>query len=156
MTQDERQIESARRSGTGEGQEVLEPDQTAARPATVLIVDDNEAMLAACRDILEAAGYKALVAHDGSEGMEIFRPNHREIGVVVMDWILPSLGGDQWVDLLLQVDPETKIVFITAQFLDEDTHRRLAPKVERFLKKPFEGSDLLAAVAQAFGAAPGS
>ena len=123
----------------------------AAEATTVLVVDDYIRMLAACREILEAGGYRVLVARDGPEAIHIFRIDHNSIGAVVLDWVLPGMRGDEILDRLLEIDPQARVVLFTGypHLLDEATGRRLKPKVKGFLRKPFTAEQLLDAVDQA-------
>ena len=114
--------------------------------ATILVVDDDIRMSKACRDILGDAGYSVLIARDGAEAMHVFRTSHSAIGLVVLDWKLPGMQGDELVDRFLEIAPRTKVIFFTGQVMDEATRRRLEPKVHAFLRKPFNRYQLLGLV----------
>ena len=120
---------------------------------TVLVVDDDIRMLTVCREILVKAGYRVLLAREGEEGTRAFRIDHNTISVVVLDWILPGLRGEELVDRLLEIDPQANIVLFTgySYLVDEPTGRRLEPRLRGFLKKPFHASELVAAIDKAIG-----
>ncbi|MCK4323219.1 MAG: response regulator [Armatimonadetes bacterium] len=124
---------------------------------TVLVVDDDRRMLAGCREILQAGGYRVLVARDGPEAIHVFRIDHNSIGAVILDWVLPGMRGDEILDRLLEIDPQARVVFFSGypHLLDEATGRRLAGKVRGFLKKPFTAQQLLDAVHHALHGAKG-
>lgn len=128
-----------------------------AEATTVLVVDDDRRMLAACREILETGGYRVLMARDGPEAIHIFRIDHNSIGAVVLDWVLPGMRGDEILDRLLEIDAQARVVLFTGypHLLDEATGRRLAPKVRGFLRKPFAAQQLLDTVDQALHGAQG-
>ena len=130
-------------------------EQGKGEAGTVLVIDDDAMLLQACRQILEAAGYRVLTAEDGPEGLAIFRAEHETIDLCIVDWILPHLNGRQWIDCLLEVDPEVRVIFITGYPIHEATRQVVGPKVSSFLKKPVTPEQLLAAVAQALGQGPG-
>ena len=125
--------------------------QTARQRVTVLIVDDDVRMLAVCRQILEYAGYNVLIAQRAAGAIDAFHDHHDTIDVVVVDWKLPDLSGDQVIDRILAIDPEARIVFFTGYSLDEETSRRVEPKVKALLRKPFDGQQLVDAVQAALG-----
>ena len=128
-----------------------------AEATTVLVVDDDIRMLAACREILEAGEYRVLMARDGPEAIHVFRIDHNSIGAVVLDWVLPGMRGDEILDRLLEIDPQARAVLFTGypHLLDEATGRRIAPKVKGFLRKPFTAQQFLDAVDQALHGAKG-
>ena len=119
--------------------------------ATVLMMDDDGRILAACREILEHGGYRVLVARDGGEGMDIFREQHEDIDVVIMDWIMPGIDGHHWIGPLLATDPDTKLIFCTGYVLNEAVLGELNAKGVELLKKPFDAHQLLGAVERALG-----
>ncbi len=120
-------------------------------PAGVLVVDDDIRMAKACRDILQDAGYEVAVARDATEAMRVFRIKHSGIGLVVVDWKLPGMRGDELIDRLLEIDPRTKLIFFSAHIIDEAIRKRLSPKVHGFLRKPFNRYQLLSLVEGAVG-----
>ncbi len=131
--------------------ESTENDNEACQGETVLVIDDDARILVACRGVLDDAGYCVLLAEDGREGIEIFRAQHDSIDVIILDWILPSMSGDKWLDEILAIDPQAKVVFTTGQFMGEAVQRELEVKVRSFLKKPFAADQLLGAVQKALG-----
>ena len=118
-------------------------DHTAGEAATLLIVDDNVAEAAACRQILENAGYHVLLARDGGQGLEVLRTNPRGIDLVILDWILPSMSGDQWLEYYLEIVPDLKVVFCSGKFISEVVLEQLGLDRQGFLKKPFTAAELL-------------
>ena len=71
------------------------PEHENCEAGTVLIIDDDRAVMMAFRGILERVGYRVLTADDGGEGTEIFQDQHDEIDLVMMDWRMPGLDGHQ-------------------------------------------------------------
>ncbi len=127
--------------------------QEARQRVTVLIIDDDVRMIAVCRQILEYAGYNVLIAQRAEQAIDAFHDHHDTIDVVVVDWKMPDLSGDQVIDHILAIDPEAKLVFFTGYSVDEETSRRVEPKVKALLRKPFHGQQLLDAVQAALGSA---
>ncbi len=60
---------------------------------TILVIDDEENVRELCIDLLTPLGYKVLLAKDGFEGIRIFRENKEEISLVILDMIMPKMGG---------------------------------------------------------------
>lgn len=118
-------------------------------PPTVLVIDDDIRILAACRELLQSAGYNVMVAQDGKVGTELYRIHYEAISVVVLDWILPSMTGDKWVDYIIEINPDVGIVFVTGRQIDDATYAELEPKVSGFLYKPFNAQQLIGSVEKA-------
>ena len=106
-------------------------------------------ILRTLRGILEGAGYQVIEREDGGEGAEVFRDQHEEIDVVIMDWIMPGLDGDEWARVLLKIDPEARVIFCTGYEMDEIAYSRIEDKIVGFLHKPFGPQQVLATVEKA-------
>jgi len=104
----------------------------------------------ASRALLEHYDYHVLVAHSGSTGLEILRANPGIIDLIILDWILPDMTGDQWLDIL-ELAPEVSVIFWTAYVLPKAVRRRLEPAVKVILRKPVTADELLGAVREALG-----
>lgn len=123
-------------------------DDAPSKPR-VLCIEDEAYMLDLLRLILEAAGYAALGARDGEEGLEIMR---RELpDLVLLDLMLPTVDG---ADVLLQKkkDPsisDIPVIAVTALVspFDQIMWRRRT-EIRDYVTKPFKRQDLLDTVAQ--------
>ena len=129
-------------------------NQQNRQSASVLIIDDDGMVLTACREILEPAGYRVLEAREGGEGVAIFRAEHEAINVIIMDWIMPGLEGHHWIEPLLSIDPEVKLIFCTGHVLNQTLRAELDSRAIHLLKKPFDAQQLLATVEKALGEEP--
>jgi len=127
----------------------VEEGNTQPKAATVLIVDDNIAEAAACRDILSHAGHEVILTKDGTQGLKELLANPQGIDLIILDWILPGMSGDQWLGHFLEVAPDVKLIFISGKFIPDELRNQLQTKVSSFLKKPFSGGQLLDAVQKA-------
>ncbi len=125
------------------------PEHENCEAGTVLIIDDDRAVMMAFRGILERVGYRVLTADDGGEGTEIFQDQHDEIDLVIMDWRMPGLDGHHWIKPMLQIDPRANIIFCTAYELDEFALRELGSNVITMLKKPVSPEKLVDVVGKA-------
>ena len=105
---------------------------------TVLLVDDDEdlqeALVEFLRDVL---GHSVLQARDGLEAVEVYRRSQAEIGVVLMDAMMPRLGGAEAFRQILALDPGAK-GYLVSGFNEETGHRTaMDAGFQGFLKKPF-------------------
>jgi two-component system cell cycle sensor histidine kinase/response regulator CckA len=126
------------------------PDD-ASRAGAVLVIDDEEAVAELTQIVLERAGFDVLVAAGGREGLEIYEKNSAGIVLVVLDLMMPDLGGREVFNELHQLNPHLPVL-VTSGYTHEIASRR-ASTLERtgFVQKPFEPEDLLASVAALLG-----
>ncbi len=116
------------------------------RDATVLVVDDEAPLLALVRYNLEKAGYRVLEAVDGREALTVAREERPDI--VILDWMLPSLGGIE-ICRQLRRDGElanTPVIMLTARGEERDRVRGLEAGADDYIPKPFSPAELLARI----------
>ncbi len=80
---------------------------------TVLLVDDHAEALATHREVLESLGYRVLTAADGQEAVERYQERQREIDVVILDVVMPRMGGKEAFEAIRLINPDAKIIFAT-------------------------------------------
>lgn len=118
---------------------------------TILIVEDERATATMLRDILEARGYRVMVARDGEEGLNKARAERPDL--IVLDVMMPKLDGFK-VARLLKSDKRYQripILILTARAGDQD--RSLAENcgADCFVQKPFDAERLVDKVAAFLG-----
>lgn len=109
---------------------------------TVLLVDDEDAIVDVGKKLLEALGYKAFVAKGGEEAIEIFKKNQDQIDMVVLDMIMPQMGGAETYDHLKEVCPDIKVLLSSGYSIDGLAKTILAKGCDGFIQKPFGIKDL--------------
>jgi len=77
---------------------------------TVLLVDDEERVLDVTREILEKTGYQVLTARSGREAVEVYEKNLPHIALVILDMIMPDMGGEATFRRLKDLHPEVKVL----------------------------------------------
>jgi two-component system, cell cycle sensor histidine kinase and response regulator CckA len=113
------------------------PERRHEGPATVLIVEDEALVSDLLRRVLQRAGFEVLVANDGEEGVETYRRHASEVDVVLMDFGLPKLAGDQAFERIKEIDPAAKVVIASGN-LDATVKERLeAAGLLGFIQKPY-------------------
>jgi len=80
---------------------------------TILLVDDEEVVAAICRAMLEKLGYRVLAAFNGQEAVDRYRADQEQIDLVLMDIIMPGMGGDRAFDLLRAINPAVRVILAT-------------------------------------------
>ncbi|MFH0823147.1 MAG: PAS domain S-box protein, partial [Pseudomonadota bacterium] len=110
---------------------------------TVLLVDDEEMIRDIGFKILTRAGYKVLVAADGKKALEVYRRRGNEISLIVLDLIMPEMGGRQCLESILKISPSAKIVIASGHVPDDTTGEVVDSKSRGFISKPFDPNQLL-------------
>jgi two-component system, cell cycle sensor histidine kinase and response regulator CckA len=112
--------------------------QPAARHAgseTILLVEDEPAVRSLARRTLDRYGYRVLEAGDGREAIEIARQHPEPVDLVLLDVVMPELGGRRAAEQLLRMWPGTKLLYMSGYPGDEERERAFEPG--GFLQKPF-------------------
>ncbi len=124
-----------------------ETDVTRQMPAfgteTILLVDDEERLRKLGETMLTRSGYKVLTAGNGKEALEEYRLNKDEIALVILDLIMPEMGGKQCLEELLKIDPAPKILVASGYSVNGPTKDALAAGAKGFVSKPYDATDFL-------------
>ncbi len=118
-------------------------------PITVLVVDDEPAIVSSMWAILESLDCEVVAAHDGEEAIEVFRTHAEDIDLVLLDLVMPKMGGEDCLEELLEIAPDVTVVVLTGEFVDSGTRERLGARVKGFLSKPVDISTVHRAVDEA-------
>lgn len=126
--------------------------RAAARPAgegaSILVVDDEEAILETVRQLLTAQGYRVLTADSGEGALEIYQETPRAVDLVVLDLGMPGMGGQRCLKRLLEIDPETKVIVATGYAGSGMRGEMLGFGARGYVSKPYRLENLLASVRQ--------
>ena len=121
---------------------------TPAGRETVLVVEDEPAVLGFAARLLERNGYTVLKAANGHEAVEIARSYPSGIDLIFSDIVMPGLSGHETSARIAAMRPQTR--HLLASGYSEDMARRGATPVGiPFIEKPYTASSLLNAVRQA-------
>ena len=107
---------------------------------TILVAEDEEALRWLVKDILEALGYKVLLAEDGKSAVEVFVKNLERIDVLLMDLVMPRMSGLEAYQQIQRLRPNLPLVIMTG-YSSESVH-----SFEKFdglvLQKPYNVESL--------------
>jgi CheY-like chemotaxis protein len=104
---------------------------------TVLLVDDEEMIIDVGSQILENLGYRVLSARSGAEAIEVYRSHQDDINLVILDMIMPDLGGGETYDRLKKINPEIKILLSSGYSIDGQASEIIDRGCNGFIQKPF-------------------
>jgi len=109
---------------------------------TILLVDDEEIVLDASEQMLEKMGYKVLVARSGKEAIELYKENKDKIDMVLLDMIMPGMGGGETYDRMKEVNPNVKVILSSGYSIDGRATEILERGCDGFIQKPFSMMEL--------------
>ena len=104
---------------------------------TILLVDDENMIIDVGKQILEMMGYKVLTAKSGKEATEIYKQNMDKIDMVILDMIMPDIGGSEVYDRLKKINPEIKVLLSSGYSINGLATEILNRGCNGFIQKPF-------------------
>jgi two-component system, cell cycle sensor histidine kinase and response regulator CckA len=131
-------IEAPVHSGAGKSRTV-----NASGMETILLIDDEEFVRDLGERILTRAGYTVLSAANGLEGLDLFRKKRRQISLVILDLIMPRMGGEECLKEMVEIDPKVKVLVSSGYPADSSLKDSFQLAARGFANKPFEMKELL-------------
>lgn len=113
----------------------------------ILLVDDEEILRLVGRDLLEDLGYTVYLAENGEHALKVFADHRSDISLVILDMVMPKMGGSETFLQLRDQNPELKVLFCSG-FSREGTGDKLAGLGGNgFIQKPYNRNEMGRAVA---------
>ncbi|MFC1812506.1 PAS domain S-box protein [Thermodesulfobacteriota bacterium] len=109
---------------------------------TLLLVDDEDIIIEVGQGIIENLGYKVLTAKSGKEAIEIYEKNRGRIDMVILDMIMPDMGGGETYDRLKEINPDIKVLLASGYSINGQATEILERGCNGFIQKPFNITDL--------------
>lgn len=109
---------------------------------TILLVDDEVNVIDVTEEMLQSVGYKVITARSGMEAIEVYRKNQNHIDIVILDLIMPGLGGGETFDCLKAIDPNVRVLLSSGYSLKGEAKEILNRGGNGFIQKPYTMSQL--------------
>ncbi|MFH0728959.1 MAG: response regulator [Pseudomonadota bacterium] len=104
---------------------------------TILLVDDELNVIDVTEEMLQSVGYKVLTARSGMEAIELFKKNRENIDLIILDMIMPGLGGGETFDCLKALDPNVRVLLSSGYSLKGEAKEILNRGCNGFIQKPY-------------------
>jgi len=104
---------------------------------TILLVDDEEMIIDVGVQLLEKLGYTTLEARGGKEAIRIYQENKDNIDMIILDMLMPDIGGSEVYDKIKIIDPEVKVLLSSGYSVDGQATEILKKGCNGFIQKPF-------------------
>jgi PAS domain S-box-containing protein len=118
---------------------------------SILLVEDEDKMREAGREILESLGYRVLTAANGQEALQVYQ-SAEQVDLILTDMVMPEMGGKDLAQELKKIAPHVKVLAITGYTLVEDVEELREGGILDVVHKPFEVNALAEAIRQALDA----
>jgi two-component system cell cycle sensor histidine kinase/response regulator CckA len=105
-------------------------------------VDDEAIVLDVTAAMLRRLGYTVLTALSGREAVEIYTEHADRISAVVLDMIMPEMGGGEVFDQLKRINPSVKVLLASGYSMQGQAREIMNRGCDGFLQKPFTLEDI--------------
>ncbi|MBU0681067.1 MAG: PAS domain S-box protein [Proteobacteria bacterium] len=124
----------------------LAPEKIDQKPyigtESILLVDDEEAIVKMGQRMLEGVGYQVTIAASGEEGLAIFQAQPDAFQVVITDQTMPGMSGAEMAQQLLEIKPDQAIILCTGYSTSITAEKAKAVGIRDFAMKPLSGQEL--------------
>jgi len=121
-------------------------DRQNAVAGTVLVVDDDPDFLEMIGETLREKGLDVIPAPGPSKALELYRKHEKKIDAVILDMMMPEMGGEEVFRLLRKINPQVKVVVCSGYSKDGKAGQILSEGADGFLQKPFDSEQLMSVV----------
>jgi nitrogen-specific signal transduction histidine kinase/CheY-like chemotaxis protein len=118
---------------------------------TVLLVDDEDSVRLVAGRILQQLGYQVLSAENGLQALEIYPRERDRIDLVILDMLMPGMGGPETFQKLKEIDPGVRVLLSSGYSLDGEAQQVMAAGARGFIQKPYRLVALSHKVAEVLG-----
>ncbi len=104
---------------------------------TILLAEDHDGLRQSAQEMLEALGYRILLAADGLDAVRVFESNSDQVDLVVLDVVMPGLSGPDAYSQMAALRTDLKVIFTTGYTSEASSLTSMIDKGAGFLQKPY-------------------
>jgi signal transduction histidine kinase/CheY-like chemotaxis protein/pSer/pThr/pTyr-binding forkhead associated (FHA) protein len=108
----------------------------------ILLVDDEDVIIDVGHEILKTLGYEVHVARSGREAIDAYEANQDKIDMVILDMVMPDMGGGEAYDTLKRINSDIKVLLSSGYSLNGQAAEILRRGCDGFIQKPFNVTQL--------------
>jgi PAS domain S-box-containing protein len=109
---------------------------------TILLVDDEANVINVTEEMLKSVGYQVLTARNGMEAIETFKKHRASIDLVILDMIMPGLGGGEAFDCIKAIEPATCVLLSSGYSINGEAKEIMNRGCNGFIQKPYNLAQL--------------
>ena len=110
---------------------------------TILLVDDEEAVLDIAKSMMERFGYTTITAENGEDAIEIFKKSNPYPDLVILDVGMPGMGGHKCLIELLKIYPDLKVIIASGYPENGKVEKTIKAGAADFVAKPYSLADMV-------------
>jgi CheY-like chemotaxis protein len=143
---------SADNSGVGQQERLPESpsDGDAQLKCTILVIDDDPLIILTVKTLLAKRGFNVLSSCSSPKGLDMIRYAAGDIRIVVLDYNMPNLNGDETLKFVKQLSPNAMVVGLTGMQFDS-LPKSYLNGVDKLLTKPVVADQLISAIDELLG-----
>jgi two-component system cell cycle sensor histidine kinase/response regulator CckA len=115
---------------------------------TILLVDDEEMIIDVGKSVLTNLGYRVIAVNNGYEAINIIRHNGYGIDLVLLDMIMPAMGGGKVFDQIRKLRPDLPVILSSGYSMNCQAEKIMNKGCNGFIQKPFTLSEISQKVRQ--------
>jgi CheY-like chemotaxis protein len=115
---------------------------------TVLLVDDEEVVLDVGKRILQRIGFTVFSAGNGEDALSIYSENKKRIDLVILDMVMPDMGGKIVFERMKQLEPAVKVLLASGYSLNDEATEIMRKGCNGFIQKPYNLEELTTKIEQ--------
>jgi two-component system, cell cycle sensor histidine kinase and response regulator CckA len=115
----------------------VNPSEVKRGKGTVLLVDDEEMVIDIGAQMIKKMGYDVIYTRKGDEALSLYDTHRNSIDLVVLDLIMPGMGGGDTFDELKKIDPDVKVLLSSGYCIDGQAREILNRGCRGFIQKPY-------------------
>jgi CheY-like chemotaxis protein len=115
---------------------------------TILVAEDDPSLRAFAKNLLEEYGYRVIEARDGEEAVRRFREHPDEIGILLLDIVMPKMNGRIAYEEIAKLRPGIKVLFASGYTADIISVKDIIDEGLNFIQKPMAPRELLGKLRQ--------
>lgn len=118
---------------------------------TILVVDDEAFMLELGKRMLNKSGYRVLTCPGGETALELYQKERARIDLVILDLVMPGMGGRRCLEQILQINPEAKVLIANDSSSNAAVQDLVEAGARGLISKPYRMSEMLPVIREALG-----
>jgi len=113
---------------------------------TILLVDDEDSIRDLGEKFLTKVGYTVLTASGGQEGLLLYLRESERISLVILDLVMPEMGGEKCLEEILAINPDAKVLIASGTAVKGKKKESIEAGARGFIRKPFRLTEMLKTV----------